>query len=170
MRHHLPRPKPVTLSTTHELSPSPRRCSLAHNTIVLPKPMTPSICSILGPAIPSSSQTPWRPRAHDTIKTVPPLILQRRCPSRARNVHCIFFCHFGPTNPDFYMLHCHIALICYIAFVLLHFYDMLHCHILLLSAALLWYATLTPYVDVLNIAKLHLFFYILIDMNAYYNA
>jgi hypothetical protein len=33
------------------------------------------------------------------------------------------------------MLHCHIALICYIAFVLLHCFDVLHYHI-----TLIWYA------------------------------
>jgi hypothetical protein len=30
------------------------------------------------------------------------------------------------------MLHYHISLICYIAFVLLHCFDMLHCHIALI--------------------------------------
>jgi hypothetical protein len=148
MRHHLPWPKPVTSSTTHELSPSPRRCSLAHNTIVLPKPMTPSICSILGPANPSSSQTPWRPRARDAIKTVPPLILQRRCPSRARNVHCIFFfvilglqilifiCYIATLlwYATLLLFYC-ISMICYIAtyyFCLLHCFDMLHWHLTLM--------------------------------------
>jgi hypothetical protein len=73
------------------------------------------------------------------------------------------------------MLHCHIALICYIAFVQLHCFDMLHCHIALICyiATLLWYATLSHCFDILhwNIAlTLLLFFYIVIYMNAYYIA
>jgi hypothetical protein len=54
---------------------------------------------------------------------------------QARNATLyIFLCHFGPTNPNFDMLHCHIALICCIATLLLyatlpHCFDMLHCHI-----------------------------------------
>jgi hypothetical protein len=43
-----------------------------------------------------------------------------------------FLCHFGPTNHDFDMLHCHIYLICYIDFVLLHCFDVLYCHIALI--------------------------------------
>jgi hypothetical protein len=40
--------------------------------------------------------------------------------------------YFRHANPDFDMLHCHIALICYITFVLLHYFDVLHCHIALI--------------------------------------
>jgi hypothetical protein len=51
------------------------------------------------------------------------------------------------------VLHYHIALICYVAFVLLHCFDMLpHCF------------------DMLHIATLLLFCYILIYLNAYYIA
>jgi hypothetical protein len=44
----------------------------------------------------------------------------------------------------FDMLHCHIALICYIAFLLLHCFDMLHCHIALIcyTVTFLRYTTL----------------------------
>jgi hypothetical protein len=60
---------------------------------------------------------------------------QHHHPPRARNTTLyIFLCYFGPTNPEFDMLHYHIALICYIAFVLLHCFDMLH---FFCSAALL---------------------------------
>jgi hypothetical protein len=66
------------------------------------------------------------------------------------------------------MLHCHIALIHYIAFVLLHYFDVQHCHVALICyiafnmlrcfdmlhcfwyAAFLWYATLPHYFDMLH--------------------
>jgi hypothetical protein len=38
--------------------------------------------------------------------------------------YCIFLCHFGPTNPEFDMLHYHIILIYYIALIC---YTLLHC-------------------------------------------
>jgi hypothetical protein len=85
----------------------------AHNIVVLPDPMTF--------------------RAHDAIKPVVSLSPQRRRPPQARKATLyIFLCHFGPTNPDFDTLHCHIALICYIAFVLLQCFDVLYCHIALI--------------------------------------
>jgi hypothetical protein len=70
----------------------------------------------------------------------------------------------------FDMLHCHIFLICYIDFVLLHFFDVLHCHIALICyivfnmshcfdildwfwyAALLWYAAL-PHYPMMKVGK-----------------
>jgi hypothetical protein len=87
----------------------------------------------------------------------------------------------------FDMLHYHIALICYIAFVLLHFYDMLHCFDILhiatsllfcYNVTFLWYVTLPHCFDMLHchitlicyIATLLLFCYILIYMNTYYIA
>jgi hypothetical protein len=83
--------------------------------------------------------TPRYPRARDVQSP------QHCHPPQARKATLyIFLCHFGPTNPDFHMLYCHIALICYIAFVLLHYIDMLHCHIALICyiITILWYATL----------------------------
>jgi hypothetical protein len=96
-------------------------------------------------------------------------------------LHCfiVLHCHislicyiFFNMSHCFDMLHCHIAwyaalillccisFICYIAFDMLHYFEMLHCHIALICyiATLLWYATLL------------LFCYILIYINAYYNA
>jgi hypothetical protein len=78
--------------------------------------------------------SPQRPRAYDAIEPAPSLSPQCRRPPRARKatVLYIFLCYFGPTNPDFDMLHCHIAFICYITFILLHCFDVLHCHIALI--------------------------------------
>jgi hypothetical protein len=72
----------------------------------------------------------------------------------------------------FDMLHCHISFMCFITFVLLHCFGMVHCHITLICniATLLWYATLPYCFDMLHIATLLLFCYILIYMNAYYIA
>jgi hypothetical protein len=94
----------------------------------------PSTPTILRPAALSSSPSPRRPRAHDTVEPVSSLNPQCCHPPQARKatILYIFLCHFGPTNPDFDMLYCHIALICYIAFVLLHCFDVLHCHITLI--------------------------------------
>jgi hypothetical protein len=129
----------------------------------------PSTRVIPRPRALSSSLSPRRPRAHDVIEPTPSLSLQRRYPPQTRKatILYIFPCHFGPTNPDFDMLHCHIALICYIAFVLLHCFDVLHCHI-----ALICYIAfvLLHCFDMLRIAILLLFYYILIYMNAYYIA
>jgi hypothetical protein len=51
------------------------------------------------------------------------------------------------------MLYCHIALICYIAFILLHFFDMLHCIFFWSFWAYkswFWYATLSHCFDMLH--------------------
>jgi hypothetical protein len=92
----------------------------AYSTVILAERVTPS--------------SPRHPRAHDAIKPMLSLSPQRCCPHQAHKatILYIFLCHFGPTNPDFDMLHSHIALICYIAFVLLHCFDVLHCHITLI--------------------------------------
>jgi hypothetical protein len=75
-----------------------------------------------------------RPKARNTIEPVPSFSPQCRCPPQARKatILYIFLCHFWPTNLNFDMLHCHIALKCYISFVLLHCFDMLHYHIALI--------------------------------------
>jgi hypothetical protein len=97
----------------------------APSAVVLPEPVTPS--------------SPWCPRAYDTVEPASSLSPQCRCPPWAHKATLyIFLCHFGPTNPNFDMLHCHIVLICYIAFVLLHCHIALICYI----ATLLWYTTL----------------------------
>jgi hypothetical protein len=86
--------------------------------------------------------SPWCPRAHDIVEPTLSLSPQRRHPPQARKATLyIFLCHFGPTNPDFDILHCDITLTCYIAFVLLHCFC---------SAALLWYATLPHCFDILH--------------------
>jgi hypothetical protein len=73
------------------------------------------------------------PRSCGTIEPVPSLSSQRHRPPRAHKVTLyIFLCSFGPTNPDFDMLHCHIALISCIAFVLLQCFDVLQWHIALI--------------------------------------
>jgi hypothetical protein len=149
---HLPRPKSVMPSTTQVPSPSPRRHSRAHNNVVLPEPVMmctlcrsqasdtidprcPRACNAIVLPEPAMSSSPWRPRAHNAIDPTLSLGLQCCHPPEAHNATLyIFLCHFGLTNPDFDMLYCHIALICYIAFVLLHCFDVL--------ATLLWYATL----------------------------
>jgi hypothetical protein len=132
MCRHLPRPEPVTPSTTQASSPSLRCHSQACNTVVLPELMT--MCTprrsrahdainpcrpwahnaaVLPEPVMSSSLR--CPRACDTIKPMSSLSPQRCRPPQACNATLyIFLCHFGPTNPDFNMLHCHIALICYI--------------------------------------------------------
>jgi hypothetical protein len=102
----------------------------------VPEPMTPSTRSIPGPAVSSSSPSLRHPRAHDTVEPTPSLNPQCRRPPQARKATLyIFLCHFGPTNPYFGILHCHITLICYIAFVQLNCFNVLHCH------TLLWYGT-----------------------------
>jgi hypothetical protein len=125
MHRHLPRPESVMLSTTQEPSPSSQRCSRAHNNIVLPEPAmlctrrhadptTPSNHVVPGSVAPSSSLSPRRPRAHDIVEPTLSLSPQRRRPPQTSKaiILYIFLCHFGPTNPDFDMLHYHIALIC----------------------------------------------------------
>jgi hypothetical protein len=132
MRRHLPLPEPVTSSTTQASSPSPRRRSRAHNNVVLPKPVTlctPHRSRAHDADDPRRTQAhsvvvlpePATSRARDVVDLVPSLSLQRRRPPQARKATMyIFLCHFGPINLDFDMLHCHVALICYIAFILLH--------------------------------------------------
>jgi hypothetical protein len=79
------------------------------------------------------NQQPYPIYSSYTIDPAPSLSLQCRRPSQARKATLyIFLYHFGPTNHDFDMLHYHIALICYIALILLHCFDMLHCHIALI--------------------------------------
>jgi hypothetical protein len=130
----------------------------AHDAVDLCHPWAHSVVVLAMPMMPSSL---WCLRACDAVKPVPSLSPQHCHPPRARKATLyIFLCHFGPTNLDFDMLYCHIALICYIAFVLLHCFDVLNCHIALICyiafnmlhcfhmldcfwfAALLWYATL----------------------------
>jgi hypothetical protein len=97
------------------------------------------------------------PRSCGTIEPVPYLSSQRHRPPRAHKVTLyIFLCSFGPTNPDFDMLHCHIALISCIAFVLLQCFDVLQWHIALICyiATLLWYATLLLFCNIALIAIL----------------
>jgi hypothetical protein len=107
--------------------------------------------------------------AHDAIEPAPSPSPQFRHLHQARKATLyIFLCHFGPTNPDFHMIHCHIALISYIAFILLHCFDVLHCHTALIYCiafnmshcfdilhcfwyvVLLWYATLPHCFDMLH--------------------
>jgi hypothetical protein len=131
-RNNVVFPEPMMLCTMHRSwardAVDPHRPQ-AHHVVVLPEPATPS--------------SPWCPRAHDAIEPDHPLARNVIILTKPTRLHCIF-CHFGPTNLDFDMLHCHIALICYIAFVLLHCFDVLHCHIALICdiATLLWYAIL----------------------------
>jgi hypothetical protein len=141
---HLPRLKPVMSSTTQAPSPSPRRRSWACNNIVLPEPRRCALDIVPKPVMPLTHSTvvlpeaamslsPWCPRARDAVEPAPSLSLQHRRPPQSRKATLyIFLCHFWPTNPDFDMLHCHIDLICYIAFVLLHCFNVLHCHIALI--------------------------------------
>jgi hypothetical protein len=136
---HLPRHEPVAPSTTQAPSPSPRRYSRARNNIVLPEPTmlcTPRRSRARDANDPRPPQVhsaivlpdPVMSRARNVVVPVPFLSPQCRRPPLARKATLyIFLYHFGPTNPDFDMLHCHIALICYIAFVLLHCFDTLHC-------------------------------------------
>jgi hypothetical protein len=140
--------------TTTSSTPSPRRYAphaipRACSAIILHEPATYKVCDAVKPAPSLSSQCCHPPQAYKATLY-------------------IFHCHFGPMNPDFDMLHCHITLICYIAFVLLHFFDVLHCHIALICyiacnkshcfdmlhcfwyVALLWYATLPHCFDMLH--------------------
>jgi hypothetical protein len=104
--------------------------SWAHDTIDL---CHPRACSAVVLPEPATLLSPRRPKAHDTVRPAPFLSLQcRRPPQAHKAILYIFLCHFGPTNPDFDMLHYHITLICYIAFVLLYCFDVLHCHIALI--------------------------------------
>jgi hypothetical protein len=123
-------PKPATASS----SPSPWRCPPG----AIPEPVLPSTRAVPEPTTPSSSLSPRCHCPHDVLEVTTP---SNPCRPWARNAvvlpkparqHCNFFCHFGPTNPDFDMLHCHIALIWYIVFVLLHYFDVIHCHIALI--------------------------------------
>jgi hypothetical protein len=130
-RSRRPQAHDVILEPTTTLSsPSPWCCAPD----AVSEPATPSTHTVLGPSVSLSSLSPRRPRAHDAVKLMPSLSPLRHHSPQARKatILYIFLCHFGPTNPDFDMLHCHIALICYIAFVLLHYYDVLHCHIALI--------------------------------------
>jgi hypothetical protein len=138
-RRHVPRPELVMSSIAQSLSPSPRRHPRAHNNVVLRDPMTPSTCAILGTSATSSSRAcdavvpamPQSPRRRRT-RAVPEPAMPSSSPNPQGYNIVYFLCHFGPTNPDFDMLHCHIALICYISFVPLHCFDVLHCHIALI--------------------------------------
>jgi hypothetical protein len=65
-------------------------------------------------------QSPWRHRT----RAVPEPAMSSSSPSLQGY---IVYISLWPTNPDFDMLHCHIAFICHIAFVLLYYFDMLHC-------------------------------------------
>jgi hypothetical protein len=57
--------------------------------------------------------------ARNTVDPTPSLSPQLHRPPHDRKAALyIFICHFGPTNLDFDMQHCHIALICYIATLL----------------------------------------------------
>jgi hypothetical protein len=139
-----------------------RRRPQAHDAIDPHHPWAHSVFVLPEPAMPSS---PWCPRAHDAVEPMPSLSSQHHRPPRAHNaillleparLHCFFLSYFGPTNPNFDMLHCHIALICCIVFVLLHCFDVLHCHIALICyiATLLWYATLLLFCCIALIATL----------------
>jgi hypothetical protein len=175
MHRHLPRPKLVTPSTMQAPSPCPWCCSQAcyNNVQPMPAMFCSQRCSRACDAV-----DPCHPRAHSTVVLPEPVTSLNPRRLWARNtivlpeparLHSIFFlCHFGPTNPDFDMLHCHIALICYFAFILLHCFDVLHCHIALICSisfnilhwfdmlhcfwyvVLLWDATLPPRFDMLH--------------------
>jgi hypothetical protein len=97
--------------------------------------------AISKPATPSSSSSLWRCHPYNVLESMTPLT--PHCPWARNTTLYIFLCHFVPTNPKFDTLHCHIALICYIDFVLWRCFDMLYCHIALICylAMLLWYAT-----------------------------
>jgi hypothetical protein len=176
----------VTPSTTQASPPSPWRCSQAHNNVVLHDPATlctrhrsqahdtvdPRHSRVRSAVIlpePVMLSSPRCRRAHDAIEPASSLSPQRQRLPQARKatIFYIFLCHFGPRNPDFDMLHCHNALICYNAFVLLHCFAVLHYHI-----ALICYVAfvLLHCFDMLHIATLLLFCYILIYLNAYYIA
>jgi hypothetical protein len=157
-------------STTQALSPSPQCRSWASAT----RSSSPSLrcCRphvILDPRCPRARNVvilrePATSRALDIVEPMLSLSWQHHCPPQARkDTLNIFLCHFGPTNPDFDVLHCHISLICYIALTcrialicyiatllwyatLPHFFDIPHCFY---SAALLWCATLPHCFDVL---------------------
>jgi hypothetical protein len=150
-RHH-PRPKAVTPSTTQAPSPSPWQ-SWPHTVLepttlsssmslwccaprTIPETMTPSSLwhsragyVVVLPEHVTTSQSPRCYRPH----TFPEPSMLSSAPSPQCYI-VYFLCHFWPTNPEFDVLHCHIAFICYIAFVLLHCFDMLYCHI-----TLIWY-------------------------------
>jgi hypothetical protein len=151
--HH---PCTIPGTTTPSSSPSPW-CQRPH--------------TIPGPARLLSTLSTWCrcPSARDAVIPTPLSSPSLRChrlhaipelatlsSSPSPQCYIVYFpCHFGPTNPEIDMLHCHIALICYIAFFLLHCFYMLLCPIALtyyidfvplhffdmLIAALLWYAT-----------------------------
>jgi hypothetical protein len=123
-RRHRPQahdtvPKPTTTSS----SPSPQHCAPD----AIPEPAISLTHAIPWP---TASSSPRRPRVCDAVKPTPSN--PHRPPQARKATLYIFVCHCGPTNPDFHMLHYHIALICYIAFVLLHYFDVLHCHIALI--------------------------------------
>jgi hypothetical protein len=135
MYRHLPQPKSVTQSTMPVPSPCLRRYSWACNNVVLPEPVMPApgLQRCRPPRahdviIPATSQSPW---CHWTCALPEPATPSSSMSPATLYVY-FFLCHFEPTNPDFDMLHCHITLIYYIAFVLLHCFDMLHCHIALI--------------------------------------
>jgi hypothetical protein len=151
-------PEPATMSS----SPSPWCCAPRS----IPEPMMLTTHAVPRSTTPSSSLSPQRlehamtsnphwPWAHSTV------IL----PKPAR-LHCIFL--FVILGLQILILTCDIALICYIAFILLHCFDVLHCHIFWIYyiafnmshcfdmihcfsyAALLWYATLPHCFDMLH--------------------
>jgi hypothetical protein len=103
----------------------------ARNVIVFPEPVMPLIprrplaCNAIDPMISLSPQHHRAPRSHNATLY-------------------IFLCPFGPTKPEFHMLHCHIDLICYIALI---FYTLLH---FFCSTILLGYATLSHCFDMLH--------------------
>jgi hypothetical protein len=160
---HLSWLEPMTLSMTQAPSPCPQHPSRVCNNVVLTElatlctrhrlwardvidlrsPWAHSTVILPEPAMLSS---PRRPRACNAVEPASSLSPQRRCPPQAcrATIFYIFLCHVGPTNPDFHMLHYHIALMCYIA--TLHWYATLPltCRIALICyiAILLSYATL----------------------------
>jgi hypothetical protein len=165
-RRHLPPPELETTSTTQAPFPSPRCHSGASKKVVLPELMM--LCtprrSWARNIVDTHHHPPW---ACDIIISVTSLSSQHRQTHavvlrKPARLNCIFFCHFGPTNPNFDMLHRHIALICYIALNMSHCFDMLHyfwyaalphCFDMLhyfCSAALLWCATFPHCFDMLQ--------------------
>jgi hypothetical protein len=163
--HHLPRLEPVTPSiiqapsqtcdavpepTTTSSSPSLRHCALD----IIPEPAMSSTHTIPEPAAPSSSASLRRCHLRDVsdaIEHASSLSPQCHPPPQARKATLyIFLCHFEPTNPDFDMLHYHVALIFYIAFVLLHCFDVLHCHIIALICYIPFNMSHCFYFDVLH--------------------
>jgi hypothetical protein len=68
------------------------------------------------------------PRACDVVKPTSCLSPQHHRPPQARKATLyIFLCHFGPTNPDFDILHCLCSAALLWCATLPHFLDMLHC-------------------------------------------